>query len=50
MTTQGDLWNSIGDMETNTSLQVLGMDIISIFVVEAINVDIVPNKDSKHPR
>ena len=50
MTTQGDLWNSIGDMETNTSLRVLGMGIVSIFKVEAINVEIVPNKDSKHPR
>ena len=50
MTTKGHFWNSIGDMETNTSLRVLGMGIVSIFVVEAINVDIVPNKGSKHPR
>ena len=50
MTTQGDLWHSIGDMETNTSLRVLGMGIVSMFMVEAINVDIVPNKYSKHPR
>ena len=49
MTTKGHFWNSIGDMETNTSLWVLGIGIISMFMVGAINVAIVPNKYSKHP-